>query len=141
MNNQIKLNAEYEDARRVAECFVGAELVPDAFGRVFPFVGIHKEMKRFEVHTIENDFGEDLPKGYFSKSITIDTSKNQPCIYACMKHGLRVEVGFEKHEHARKYDFDFDDECERFFNDKSGFMNGIKSIRILDLEQMKGVKV
>lgn len=69
--------------------------------------------------------------------ITIDTSESQPCIYMCMKHGLKVEVdcGAEFGIHA----FNLSEKLSR--NNFEYMSDKIKSIKILGIEDMEGLKV
>lgn len=71
--------------------------------------------------------------------ITIDTTVNQPCIYQCMKEGLKVKVTFSdrfvrifnfNNNYFKKLLFEYIAECGE-----------IKYIKILDTDKMQGVEV
>ena len=126
MNNQIKLNAGYEDARKVAECYPKATTMFEAYGGATgyrPFIGIYDNL--FVCH-YTGEFAE-------YQWITIDTSKNQPCIYMCMKHGLTVEVD--------GVTYDLSKTLAKISLLEYESMGEIKSIKILGLEKMEGVEV
>ena len=88
----------------------------------------------------EDGFIEFYSEGHIMSSdkITIDTSKNQPCIYACMREGLSVDITWEDGS-VRRYDLIFSDQCAHVLIGL-GDLN-IKSIQILGLDKMEGVEV
>ena len=140
MNNQIKLNAEYEDARKVASCYVGVEVESRVAG-FLDSVSYDYENSVYVFRTQEIYVGNSRRANwsrYKQDSITIDTSVNQPCIYMCMKHGLRVEVEDEYFE-TTQYDLSELDDKRDLMSDTD--LCGIKSIKILGLEDMKGVEI
>jgi len=110
------------DGLKLASCFEGCDFVS------FPkFIG-HDSITGSWVFS----------NGYrTTEDITIDLSTSQPCIYQCMKQGLRVEIDFFSHGVLR---FDFSLMSEQVIvlevlrqGDK------IQSIKILGLEDMEGL--
>lgn len=129
------------DGLKFASCFVGCELAPDVIGRAFPLVAVNAEGDiGFLTKQIEDDFGEDKDFFYLNTKITIDLSTQQPCIYACMREGLKVEVEYEDFSEIKtlKDVFDFGDDIEFV-----GLLLrcDIKSIKILDTDSMEGVEI
>ena len=117
----LELNSSQEGARKVAECYVGADTSEGYLGGISEDLGF-------------------LVSGFESERITIDTSKHTANIYKCMEHGLRVEVEYTDKvsglDYKATWDFGRDVEYVGLLLDCK-----IKSIRILGLDQMKGVEV
>jgi hypothetical protein len=121
----LKLNSDFEDALKVARCY--GVLVS----------------KDYTMFITENG---EMPELKYKETITIDTTTNQPCIYACMKEGLRVKTHIEwdnpymvpsKYNEVEVWDF-------KFRNHQADIMEAIpyiKSIKILDLDKLQGVEV
>ena len=89
-----------------------------------------------------DNWGDFLVKTFGSydscSKITIDTTKNQPCIYACMREGLEVRVEYDGQNEI--FDFNYEDDKADFLIHRIHLKN-IKSIKILDLDKMEGVEV
>jgi hypothetical protein len=111
------------DGLKLASCYVGARINED-----FCLVGLNREF-----FTI---FSQDMVYAHATQ-IPLDLSTFQPCIYQCMKQGLKVEVEFNNKMSA-KYDFS-KPEDKIVFVDDMYCMGGIKSIKILGLEDMEGL--
>lgn len=83
----------------------------------------------------------------WKREITIDLEKNQPCIYACMREGLKVEVELTelisgKHFNPFQkmlFDFSSNTHKKQLFEVLSDFE--VQSIEILDLGQYTGCEV
>jgi len=134
---KIKLDASNEKHRAVASCFVGCE-VEYPYNSVAHLTGIYKGKYLLSEY---KDFEDDVDTYWLRTTITLDLTRCQPCIYACMKAGLKVKVERFEHERIRMYDFSKGDEQLLFMDDHVGFSSAIKSIRILGLEKMEGVEV
>jgi hypothetical protein len=134
---KLVLNSNYEEARKVMACFPSARLVkPILDGATFvECVGDAFIIKYM------GPLGGWL---YQDRSeITIDLSKSTPCIYACMKHGLKVEVVLVNHpayELEPRY-FNLSRGGHRSFLMAELSARSIKSIKILNLDQMEGCEV
>ena len=133
--NNITLNASNEMHRKIADCFRGCEVKVDCWG-VLPrleLVGIEKNRNSRGIFGFVVDYSFES----YTEEITIDLDTFQPCIYTAMKHGLRVGIEFEE-DKAFSYDFrDLGDQAESLCD---MIKYKIKSIKILDLEKMDGVK-
>ena len=115
------------DGLKLASCYVGSKLVGFDEDRIL--VGVDG---RYQYPFYVTDLCQ-------YEEITIDLSTSQPCIYQCMKQGLRVEIDFFSHGVLR---FDFSLMSEQVIvlevlrqGDK------IQSIKILGLEDMEGVTI
>lgn len=136
---KITLDASKQRARELAECFVGADLVyVDEYVISCRLVGVERSF-----YTETQMRGINLPYETQGKhdQITIDTEANQPCIYACMKHGFTVEVEIELVGGSWEcWDFSRDlEDIGRFLTKLK--KHSIKSIKILGMDKMDGVEV
>ena len=130
------------DGPRIAQCYIGAKvscgLTDFVTKRVShytdtPLIGF--EYNHFMVHFGSSADGVD--------TITIDTEANQPCIFACMKQELDIQVFWKSPKGNLWYDqYPLSEYVFRktLLEDFS-LGNEIKSIRILDLEGREGVRV
>jgi hypothetical protein len=143
---KLTLTAPHKDALKIASCFPrGTKVSPMHFKkRATRLIGISGWSKPlFQVESMVNPIEE----------ITIDLDKNQPCIYACMREGLKVEIerddglvfkgsicSISKKVRPKT---GIIEECISLDDvDCAGtWVNRIKSIRILGLEDMEGVEV
>ena len=128
--NNITLNASNEMHRKIADCFRGCKTI-DSDDLIGSYLCKFYNRIEFVIHIPkENEFIE-------LQEITIDLDTCQPCIYTAMKHRLRVGIEFEE-DKAFSYDFrDLGDQAESLCD---MIKYKIKSIKILDLEKMDGVK-
>ncbi len=112
---------------KVASCYIGAEVTysKDSDSK---FIGV-TDLGYF---VIDWDDGYE-PSLIEYEQITLDTEANQPCIYACMREGLRVEVD------GTVYDFSDHEENGAFQLIQDKYLNRIKSIEILG--DFEGVEV
>jgi hypothetical protein len=81
-----------------------------------------------------------------TKRITIDTSTTQPCIYACMREGFKVEIEWLVQEHGAPADpikrvYELGKEKFKFMQFWHEVSCMLKSIKILGTEDMDGVEV
>jgi hypothetical protein len=123
-------NASYEDARKVASCFVGCEVKME--GSMSDKTGELKGRSKFGF-IVETDVGL-----FERHEITINLSSQQANIYRCMEHGLRVEVELS---HAGVSKFDFNQIVDKMLLFNLLIKCSIKSIRILDIESYEGIEV
>ena len=120
-----------EDGRKLASCFIGSKLVGFDEDRIL--VGVDG---RYQYPFYVTDLCQ-------YEEITLDLSTSQPCIYQCMKQGLKVEAYFVYGKGGFSgvgtYDLsDIDEQRELLEMKKLGY---IKSIKILDLDKMDGVTI
>lgn len=82
------------DGLKYASCYIGAELIDDECisckltgcldGDGFYYTALMKgENLDYNIYNIRDE-------------ITLDTEADQPCIYACMREGMKVEVTWQK---------------------------------------------
>ena len=121
---------------KYASCYIGAYNIFEAYGGARgykDFMGIHKG--KFICH-YSKEYDE-------YEEITLDTEANQPCIYACMREGLRVEVTWNGWKHICGVTFDFSSiEAQIEFLEmlnRNGSIDNIYSIKILG--DFEGVEV
>jgi len=109
------------DGLKYASCYIGATLAGHDSDRLL--IGVDGRYKYPFYMTDLCQYDE----------ITLDTEANQPCIYACMKQGMKVEI------YGEEYDFSNpnEDDVLRLINNY--YLNKIKSIRILG--EFEGVEV
>tara|TARA_R110001592_G_scaffold104110_4_gene293097 strand:- start:183 stop:566 length:384 start_codon:yes stop_codon:yes gene_type:complete len=124
--NDITLNASNEMYLKIADCFRGCEVV---FAKELPntvLVGLSASNK--DKFLIENKHNI-----WLISRITLDLDTCQPCIYACMKHGLRVEVELNYRGVIKRIPFDlsFKPEVVELIE----HLGNIKSIKLLDMEE------
>ena len=72
------------------------------------------------------------------RQITLDLSTAQPCIYQCMKQGLKVEVEFEKDLDVFNLKYDLH---KIYLIENIRLYGEIESVHILDLDKMEGVEI
>ena len=126
---KLELDANYSDARKLGECFVGSEVeFPETGEGVLE--GIHDT--RFLVVEYEIDYEMYLPL-----KITLDLSTSNPNIWKLMEHGFKIEVKYLNY--TTNYNLDSLGAQSRLLRTFSTF-GEIKSIKILDLEKMQGVR-
>ena len=84
-----------------------------------------KETELIGIETNTNDgtksFGIALKVMNYCNEVLLDTSKYQPCIYACIKHGLCIQVSFKPSIHSHSgitYEYNLSNslDCVHFFN-------------------------
>ncbi len=126
---KIKLDASNEKHRAIASCFVGCE-VEYPYNSVAHLTGIYKGKYLLSEY---KDFEDDVDTYWLRTKITLDLTRCQPCIYACMREGLKVEVRFDGA--TRQYDFSRNGKLELI-----SYVDRIQSIRILGLEKMEEVE-
>lgn len=126
-----------EDGLRVASAFIGAEyILEEEFLVSSKLTGFCDEGFHYQAFWEgENSVYES--NGIADDEITIDLETSQPCIYACMKQGFRVEITFEA-DCLDKETWDFSGDLE-YIGDT--LMSEIKSIKILDLDRLNGVEL
>jgi hypothetical protein len=135
--NLRTFKADNDLDRKITECYVGAEVkfYWGAESKIAPLIG----------NSINGGFVVQIKEDMtaFIDEITIDLDKNQPCIYQCMKHSFMVKVEWvdESGNYVNYiYDFSNTNDCKEFF-DEQPYVETIKSIKILDLDNMEGVEI
>lgn len=143
--SMLKLNADFEDALNLASCYGGATITQGDTTSILK--GVDVENNCFIGDKIYAPMGFTSEDDYQAivDEITIDTSVHQPCIYACMRDGLSVEVetiNDEGRSCYSNYYFNTNEGKIRFL-DENGYLycDKIKSIKILDVDKMEGVEV
>lgn len=123
----LKLNAEFKDARKLGRCYTSIKV--DDINKLFIDVPNGSPSRWY---------GYDYTG---STEITIDTSAHQPCIYACMKHKIDVEIEWTNGISSFSEEYTFNDLESTLEVFKLMENLSIKSIKILDLDKMEGVEV
>lgn len=125
------------DGLKVASCYIGADVTysKDSDSK---FIGV-TDLGYF---VIDWDDGYE-PSLIEYEQITLDTEANQPCIYACMREGLKVEVEWEIGDYgtdfgAITYSLSDYEGRKEFLSDLEYYYQ-IKSIKILG--EFEGVEV
>ena len=131
---KVKLDAEFPQALKIASVFPNAKVTFEGnMGET--------ETELIGLETNKNDgskaFAIAFGFSHYCTEIILDLSKNQPCIYACMREGFKVETVFNN---GMAWNADFTEplDCAHFFDFK---FDNIKSIEILCIEEMEGVEV
>ena len=112
------------DGLKLADCFKDVKL---AQGEVYNCV--IGEFFIFNGGSGPESIGEE---------VTINLKSNQPNIYKCMEHGFKVEIDFK---YLGLGQYDLSDWKRARILIKHMAHDKIKSIRILDMEQMEGIEL
>jgi hypothetical protein len=141
--SKLTLKAPHKDALKIARCFPDVKIL-DQYGETYFLKNL--SYGRFLTERLWCESYQDRYVNF--EQITIDLDKNQPCIYACMREGLKVEVEYNVRNgemfYTETYDFSKYTPQIRFLKEANYKVEGgqvIKSIRIIGLEEMKGVKL
>ena len=131
--------ADKEKHRAVASCFHNPLIEVDDY----VFMDYKKGLGAYLIGTYHDDEWVFVHHCGHTDEITTDLSKNQPCIYACMREGLRVEVEIYTNLLNRPiykdvWELDLKGDKMDLIAQIDG--NKIKSIKILDLDKM-GIEV
>lgn len=129
---KVKITEVTPDTIKLASCFVGSKLV--GFDEDRLLIGVDG---RYQYPFYVTDLHQ-------YEQITLDLSTAQPCIYQCMKHGLKVEVEFihQNGNWSKEYDLSIGEkQVELMMDCIEEYPDLLKSIKILDLDEMEGVEI
>lgn len=133
---KLVLNSNYEEARNLGKVFVGAEVeLKGLFGQDGN-IAVLDGITRSPMFICDHPTLSHL---YYDE-ITIDLSKSTPCIYQAMKYGLKVEVEWD-YKHKPNSLFDFSEYGAQSQMLRLYGCYEIKSIKLLNLDQMEGIEV
>lgn len=131
---KLELNASYEDARKLGECFVRANCETNSRAKADEKFFLAVDDIGFWVHHFnQNEYCEVVD----CRVITLDLTTCQPNIYKCIECGFKVEVAIGDIT-ANEFDLSNFDHVITLLHFMKHYE--IKSIKILDLDKMEGVK-